>query len=40
VAVQLLRAMGCELVQGEHISKPLAPAEVPEFVASGARAPA
>jgi diguanylate cyclase (GGDEF)-like protein len=40
VAVQLLRAMGCDLVQGEHISKPLAPAEVPEFVASGARAPA
>lgn len=40
LAVQLLRAMGCDLVQGEHISKPLAPAQVPDFVASGARAPA
>ena len=40
VAVHLLRAMGCDLVQGEHISSPLAPAAVPDFVASGARAPA
>ena len=40
LAVQLLRAMGCDLVQGDHISKPLAPAQVPDFVASGARAPA
>jgi diguanylate cyclase (GGDEF)-like protein len=39
-AVQLLRAMGCDLVQGEHISKPLDPDQVPNFVARGARAPA
>jgi diguanylate cyclase (GGDEF)-like protein len=40
LAVLLLRAMGCDLVQGEHISKPLGPAQVPDFVAGGVRAPA
>jgi diguanylate cyclase (GGDEF)-like protein len=39
-AVQLLRGMGCDLVQGEHISRPLDPAEVPDFVTAGAPAPA
>ncbi len=39
-AVRLLRAMGCDLLQGEYISKPLGPSEVQEFVARGARAPA
>jgi diguanylate cyclase (GGDEF)-like protein len=39
-AVQLLRTMGCDLVQGEHISKPLAPTQVQDFVAGGGRAPA
>src|SRR5580692_4776313 len=35
-AVQLLRAMGCDLVQGEFVSKPLAPTQVREFVGRGA----
>jgi diguanylate cyclase (GGDEF)-like protein len=38
--LQLLRAMGCDLVQGEHISTPLAPAQVRAFVAAGSRVPA
>jgi len=33
-AVKLLRTMGCDLVQGEFISTPLAAGEVREFVAS------
>jgi diguanylate cyclase (GGDEF)-like protein len=39
-AVQLLRALGCDLVQGEFVSKPLAPTQVREFVATGMPAPA
>jgi diguanylate cyclase len=35
-AVQLLRSLGCDLVQGDYISKPLGPAQVQDFVASGA----
>lgn len=35
-AVELLRSLGCDLVQGEHISRPLAPAQVREFVVRGA----
>jgi len=38
--VRLLRAMGCDLLQGVHISRPLEPAAVPDFVARNARAPA
>ena len=34
-AVKLLRTMGCDLVQGEFVSKPLAPTEILEFVATG-----
>jgi len=34
-AVQLLRSLGCDLVQGEYISKPLGPAQVQDFVAAG-----
>jgi EAL domain-containing protein (putative c-di-GMP-specific phosphodiesterase class I) len=33
--VQLLRSLGCDLVQGEYISRPLAPAQVHDFVVSG-----
>ncbi len=39
-AVQLLRTLGCDLVQGEYISKPLAPEQVREFVAAGSAVPA
>src|SRR5580698_5767720 len=39
-AVRLLRSMGCDLLQGEYISKPLEPAAVQAFVARSARAPA
>jgi EAL domain-containing protein (putative c-di-GMP-specific phosphodiesterase class I) len=39
-ALRLLRAMGCDLLQGEYISKPLEPAAVKDFVARSARAPA
>ena len=39
-AVQLLRTLGCDLAQGEYISGPLDPAEVPGFVATPAGAPA
>ena len=39
-AQRLLRELGCDLVQGDYISRPLDPAEVPDFVAAGARAPA
>ena len=35
-AVQLLRTMGCDLVQGEYISRPLSPEQVPAFVAAAA----
>ena len=35
LAAHLLRALGCDLVQGELISEPLAPAQVLEFVARG-----
>jgi diguanylate cyclase (GGDEF)-like protein len=38
--VQLLRTLGCDLVQGEHISGPLDPSQVPEFVAASLAAPA
>jgi diguanylate cyclase (GGDEF)-like protein len=38
-ALRLLRAMGCDLLQGEHISKPLEPDAVQDFVARSARAP-
>jgi diguanylate cyclase (GGDEF)-like protein len=38
--VRLLRSLGCDLVQGEHISTPLAPAQVRAFVAASARVPA
>ena len=31
----LLRTLGCDLVQGEHISRPLAPEQVRGFVAAG-----
>ncbi|MGC1458230.1 MAG: bifunctional diguanylate cyclase/phosphodiesterase [Steroidobacteraceae bacterium] len=34
-AVRLLQSMGCDLAQGEFISKPLAPTEILEFVATG-----
>jgi len=37
-AEKLLRALGCDLVQGEYISEPLTPEQVPAFVAAaGAR---
>jgi diguanylate cyclase (GGDEF)-like protein len=39
-ALRLLRSMGCDLLQGEYISKPLEPSAVQEFVARSARAPA
>jgi diguanylate cyclase len=39
-ALELLRTLGCDLVQGELISKPLAPGQVRDFVATGVRAPA
>ena len=39
-AERLLRSLGCDLVQGDYISRPLDPAEVPAFVAAGTRAPA
>jgi EAL domain-containing protein (putative c-di-GMP-specific phosphodiesterase class I) len=39
-SLRLLRVMGCDLLQGEHISKPLEPAAVQDFVARSARAPA
>ncbi len=35
LGAHLLRALGCDLVQGELISEPLAPAQVREFVATG-----
>jgi diguanylate cyclase (GGDEF)-like protein len=35
LTAKLLRAMSCDLVQGEYISQPLAPEEVLKFVASG-----
>src|SRR5262249_51851991 len=38
--MQLLRTLGCDLVQGEYISGPLGPALVPEFVAASFAAPA
>ncbi len=38
--MQLLRTLGCDLVQGDHISTPLAPAQVRAFVATGSRVPA
>jgi diguanylate cyclase (GGDEF)-like protein len=38
--VQLLRSLGCDLVQGEHISGPLGPMQVPEFVAASLATPA
>ncbi len=38
--VQLLRTLGCDLVQGEYISGPLSPAQVPDFVAARLAAPA
>jgi diguanylate cyclase (GGDEF)-like protein len=39
-AQQLLRDLGCDLVQGDYISRPLDPGQVRDFVAAGARAPA
>ena len=39
-AQQLLRSLGCDLVQGDYISRPLAPAQVPAFVATVGRGPA
>ncbi|HEY1899895.1 MAG TPA: bifunctional diguanylate cyclase/phosphodiesterase [Steroidobacteraceae bacterium] len=39
-AQQLLRSLGCDLVQGDYISTPLAPEQVRAFVAAGARTPA
>ena len=39
-AERLLRDLGCDLVQGDYICRPLDPTEVPAFVAAGARAPA
>jgi len=36
--VTLLQGMGCDLVQGEYVSKPLAPTEIHEFVTATARA--
>ncbi|MEJ0006097.1 MAG: bifunctional diguanylate cyclase/phosphodiesterase [Steroidobacteraceae bacterium] len=35
-AVDLLRSLGCDLIQGEYISKPLGPEQVREFVAGAA----
>jgi diguanylate cyclase (GGDEF)-like protein len=34
----LLRSLGCDLVQGEYISRPLGPEQVPDFVAAGSAA--
>ena len=34
-AEALLRTLGCDLIQGEYISRPLAPEQVPGFVAAG-----
>jgi diguanylate cyclase (GGDEF)-like protein len=39
-AVQLLRTLGCDLVQGEYISGPLDPAQVRAFVSASLAAPA
>jgi EAL domain-containing protein (putative c-di-GMP-specific phosphodiesterase class I) len=39
-AQHLLRDLGCDLVQGDYISRPLDPGQVREFVAAGGRAPA
>ena len=39
-ALQLLRTLGCDLVQGEYISGPLDPGQVLAFVATGAASPA
>jgi diguanylate cyclase (GGDEF)-like protein len=39
-AERLLRDLGCDLVQGDYICRPLDPAQVREFVAAGVRAPA
>jgi diguanylate cyclase len=39
-AQHLLRDLGCDLVQGDYISRPLDPGQVREFVAAGSRAPA
>jgi EAL domain-containing protein (putative c-di-GMP-specific phosphodiesterase class I) len=38
--MQFLRTLGCDLVQGQFISKPLAPEQVREFVAAGIAVPA
>jgi diguanylate cyclase (GGDEF)-like protein len=38
--MKLLRTLGCDLVQGEYISKPLAPAQVRSFVTERAATPA
>jgi EAL domain-containing protein (putative c-di-GMP-specific phosphodiesterase class I) len=31
--LESLRSMGCDLVQGYHLAKPLAPEDVPKFLA-------
>ena len=39
-AERLLRDLGCDLVQGDYICRPLDPTQVQAFVAAGAAAPA